>query len=657
MANLDEVVYDSFYTYAGMVIADRAIVDVRDCLKPSPRVLLYNQYLNKNFSNKPFIKSASIVGDALKTFYYHGDSACYDMYCRMAAPYAMRYPLNNFHGNYGTLEEGSPAAMRYTEMRLSELSTKHLFDGLNHNAIAEWRDNFDETDKSPSCLPSIGYYNICNGSIGLGIGISSSIPQFNLREVNNALVKLIQNPEIDFSEIYCAPDFATGGTITNAAEVRESLRKGHGSSCRIRSTITYDSKKHELLISDLPYGVYSKTIVRQIQEKVLEDENYGIIHIYDNSADTAEICLELSKHANPSIMIKKLYKDTSLENWFSINMIMLDKGRFPRVFGWKEACQAYIDHIRECKTRELKFELDGLIHRNHILDGLLIATANIDEVVYLIRHSESVAAAKAGLMKTYKLDEEQAKAILDLKLQRLAKLEAVKINDEREKNAYEISRLEHILNTPSEINNLLIAALQDVANKFGDARRTKVANLMDAEEEEVEEYEVMLNIYDGKIKVVKKRVAGQIIDTTNLGTLIGISVDGRMYHSRVGDIVEGKVYSVDTLFGADIVQVYDLEEIKKHQYIVFATEEGFLKKSTTNEYNYTGRNGNKMLKLHANDNIIAALLANDNTIIEVGYASGLTKNMDSAAIPVTTKSALGSQPIKKDTIKYMKRMN
>lgn len=638
MGKLENIVYDSFYTYAGMVIADRAIVDVRDCLKPSPRVLLYNQYRSKNFSNKDYVKSAALVGEALKTFYYHSDSSCYQMYCRMAAPYAMRYPLNNFHGNYGALSEGGqPAAMRYTEMRLSELSTKYLFEGLNHNAIAEWRDNFDETDQSPRCLPSIGYYNICNGSVGLGIGVSSSIPQFNLKEVNSAIIKLIQNPNCSDNEIYCAPDFATGGTITNANEVRKSIMAGTGAACCIRSTITYQAKEHELLISDLPFGVYSSTIVEQVKKLLAENEEYGITSIYDNSSDTAEIAFCLDKDANPTTIIRKLYKDTSLENYFSINMIMLDKGRFPKVFGWREACQAYIDHIRECKRREIQFDVDTLVARNHILEGLLIAIANIDEVIALIRGSETPSAAKRQLMEQYSLDEAQAQAILDLKLQRLANMEAIKVENEYNSNAAKMDELNNILGSQVEIDKLLIAALEEVAAKFGDARRTKLTNLLNESEEPEEEKEVVIS-WDSSTVKANTRSRKNLIRTTNRGTLLLVSSQGKMYRITVQDILNKGSEKISTYLKDCGPAIFcgDLNQTIGSKYWMFATKEGFIKKSDIGEYNYYGRNGSKMLKLHEGDSVIACGPINDDS---QEFYNGICGN----SVKSTGKNAVGSK--------------
>lgn len=625
-----------------MVIADRAIVDVRDCLKPSPRVLLYNQYQRKNYSNKPFVKSAAVVGDALKTFYYHGDQSCYQMYSRMAAPYSMRYLLNNFHGNYGTLSEGGhPAAMRYTEMRLSEISTDYLFAGLNKNAIEVWRDNFDETDKSPSCLPSVGYYNICNGSIGLGIGVSSSIPQFNLKEVNQAIIKLMRNPQVAFEEIYCPPDFATGGIITNAAEVMESLRVGQGKSCRIRSVIEYDAKKHELLVKQLPYSVFSSTIKEQIKKLLVEQPDYGIIEIFDNSGETAEMELTLAKDAVPSVVIQKLYHDTSLESWFGINMIMLDQGRFPKVFGWREACQAYIDHIRICKRRELEFDVGALNARNHILDGLLIALASIEDVIATIKNSENASAAKANLIKEYGLTEIQAQAILDLKLQRLAHMEAMKIEKELNENRAKLEELNNILATPVLLDDILVQILEDVAKKYGDARRTKIINVLAEEEVEEPEIPVMLRIKDGKIMPTSKKLSGEIISTTNKETLIAFTSSNHMFKAAVKDIPTNGI-PVNNLFKTTgILAVNTLSNLKAGTTIYSLTSNGYIKKTNTKDYSWPPRTNVALFKMSDGDTI-KGISFNELTTVKVITDFG-ERIVDFTKVRETTKSALGTR--------------
>lgn len=643
MKDLYDVVRESFRDYAGAVISDRAIVDVRDCLKPSPRMLLYYQYKKKNRSDKPHVKSAKIVGGVLGDYYVHGDSSAYGIYTRMAQPFSMRYPLEDFQGNVGNLMGDPPAAMRYTECRLNQLASEYLFQGLDKNAVRVWKDNFDETETMPSVLPSVGFYNICNGSVGLGIGISSSIPQFNLREVNAALIRLIENPDSEFAAIYCAPDFATGGIITNAAEIRESIRVGKGASIRIRGVAEYDAKSNSITITEVPYGVTTSLITSEINTIIEHEPECGIEKYNDSTGLNAELTIYLAKDANPHTILKRLYKETSLESWFSVNMTMLEDGRFPKVFGWKEALQSYIAHMDECKRRELKFDMDALIRRNHILDGLKIALANIDDVVHMIRHSENAAVAKEALMTTYGLDEDQAKAILDMKLQRLANLEAIKINTEYNDNAAEIDRLGNILGSQAEINKLLIEALHEVATKFGDARRTQLMNLSE-QVEEIEEEEVILSVTNNtSIKVVKRGVKDSI-KTTNLSTLAFVTNEGKFYKIPVSNIIEAGNAKISTLIkdNAPIVYIGDLEEIKINKYWAFITKNGMVKKSNIKEYNYSGRQGSKMLKLKEGDAVVACgVFTSDNDSISYNG-----KGTVLSAVSVTGKAAMGSKLFK-----------
>ena len=286
-------------------------------------------------------------------------------------------------------------------------------------------------------------------------------------------------------------------------------------------------------------------------------------------------------------------------------MIMLDHGRFPKVFGWREACQAYIDHIRECKKRELQYDLDALVARNHILEGLLIAIAHIDEVVALIRHSESAADAKQALMKNYNLDEEQAKAILDLKLQRLANLEAIKINKELEENQVEIDKLNNILSNPLEIDKILINILEEVAKKFGDARRTKIANIIDADEEEEEEIPVIVRIKDGKINLCEKLLSGQNIKTTNKDTLIGFAANGKMYKVAIKELTDKQI-AISTLFKTrDIIAINSVSSLKEGGIITFITKDGYVKKTKMSEYSWPARANTVSFKLQQNDEIKA----------------------------------------------------
>lgn len=532
----------------------------------------------------------------------------YDTFVRTAKPWAVRYLLEDAQGAVGSpCAPDDHTASRYLEMRASELSG-YFFKGLKKNAIGdEWYDNYDDTEKIPGVFPSIGYWNLVNGCQGIAVAMSTSIPTFNLKEVNAALVKLIRNPEIGFDEIYCPPDFPVGCTITNASEVKESLKNGRGAAIRVKAKLEYNARENSIVATELPYGVYTNTVCKQLAE-LTEEEDYGIAKVLDKTKKTADIHIYLTKTANPDTVMKKLYKDTSLESFFSINMIMLDQGRFPRVFGWREACQAYIDHIRACKTREVQYDMDTLLARNHILEGLMIAVAHIDDVVKIIRGSDNATQAKERLKAAYSLDDDQTKAILDMKLQRLANLEAIKINKEYENNNVEIGRLGDILGTPAKLDELLIAALEEVAAKFGDARRTKLTNQIGAEEEETE---VWLSISKTAIKVVKESKAA--VKVSSRSFIIVIDDDAKMYRIPVSEIMGSDTIKLKNYLRCGNIVFVDLyENIQYKNCWMFATKNQMVKKSLVKEYNYaTCRSGvSKVMKLKDGDKITECALLN-----------------------------------------------
>jgi len=641
--DFQKTIEDAFLIYGGSVAQERSVPDVRDGLKIGLRQGLYSQYHSKLTHSHKFQKAQKSVSAAMSLCYVHGDAAMYDTFIRAAKPWAYRYPLEEAQGAVGS--QASPddhSAARYVEMRSSELAD-YLFAGLKKNAVKDWYNNYDDTEKIPSVLCPVGFWPLINGCQGIAVSFSTSSPQYNLREVNAALEKLILNPDADFNSIYCAPDFATGGIVVNAQETKESIKNGSGKACRIRAKLEYMGKENCIKATELPYGVYTNTVIAQLAALTEEDENYGIAKVIDHTKKTADIRIYLNKDANPAVMMRKLYADTSLESSFAINQIFLDQGRFPRVFGWRDACLAYIAHMNECKRRELKFDMDALIHRNHILDGLKIALANIDDVVALIRNSENAAKAKIGLMERYGLDDEQAKAILDMKLQRLANLEAIKVNTEFEENAAKIDYLGNILGSQDEVNKLLIAALREVAEKFGDARRTQLMNLSE-QVEEIKEEEVILSVSGNTIKVVKRGVK-DIIKTTNLSTIVFVTDEAKMYKVPVANIIEAGSAKISTLIkdSATIVFVGDLAQIQLNKYWMFATKDGMIKKSAVGEYNYNGRQGNKMMKLREKDSIISCgVFTSDlESFNFFGGGSVLVGN-----VKVTTKTAMGNKMIK-----------
>lgn len=579
------------------------------------------------------------------------DAAMYDTFIRAAKPWAYRYPLEEAQGAYGSpAAPDDHSASRYVEMRSSELSD-YLFNGLKKNAITEWYSNYDDTEQIPSVFPSIGFWNLINGCIGIAVTMATSVPEFNLKEVNEALIKIIKNPQIDFDSIYCAPDFATGATIINGAAVKESLKNGTGESIRLRANLEYSPDQNMIQATELPYGVYTNTIISQLKELTDENPNYGIERVIDHTKKVADIRIYLNKGVNPKRMIEKLYKDTSLEYWFSVNMIMLDHGRSPKLFGWREACDAYIEHIRECKRNMIQFDLDKLLARNNIVDGLIKAAASIDEVVALIRGSQNPAEAANKLTERFGFNEAQTKAILAMKLASLTKIDAIKLNEEREENERKIQEFQHLLDDASALDAELIKILREVADKFGDERRTKILNLNDepeAPQVEVEEEDVGIMLFDNNmIRVVKKdELQGgkkgrkginirppkksnliNTLYTTNLGTVTAFTNLGRMYNFSLTDLDFGKDYSIYELISLQdserVMLLIDTTSFNAYRNLITVSRNGFIKKTRTNEYNVRAKKGTAAVKLDDNDVLVGVYLStSDEDRIFIASSSG-----------------------------------
>ena len=612
---------EAFLKYAASVAQERALPDVRDMLKIGLRQGLYAQFTNKLTHKDKFQKAQKSVASAMSQSYVHGDVAMYDALIRAARPWSSRYPLEDVQGSYGNPSSpDSHAAARYVEMKSSEVSD-FMFDGLKKNAITEWYWNYDDSEQIPSVFPSIGYWNIVNGCQGIAVAMATSVPQFNLKEVNDALIKIIKDPSVDFNQIYCAPDFATGGILTNATEVKDSLRVGRGKSIRLRAKMTYQPKENMLQATELPYGVFTNTVMDQLASLVNEDSDYGIDKVIDHTKKTADIRIYLSKGQNPDKMIAKLYHDTSLENHFSINMILLDKGRFPKVFGWREACDAYIAHIRECKRNMIEFDLNKALARENIINGLLIALANIDDIVAIIKGSDSPKDAAAALIAKYKFNKEQVDAILAMKLSSLCRLDGVKLNDELEEIKRFIADCQYLLSEPTALNEKLIEILNLVSQKFGDARRTQITDTLGDEEEpeEIKEQDVAV-IYNGKtIKIVEKgketKFKQTIIYTTNLGSLTLITSAGKMYNISLSKLKLDKEYKITDI--ADIGGEYpclliDTMSFNAYKSLTCVTKKGFIKKSHIGEYVARAKKGIAINKMDDDDSIVGIILSSDD---------------------------------------------
>ena len=652
--DFQRTIEDAFLKYGASIAQERSLPDVRDMLKIGLRQGLYAQFTNKLTHKDKFQKAQKSVAAAMSQSYVHGDVAMYDALIRAARPWSSRYPLEDVQGSYGNPSSpDSHAAARYVEMKSGEIAD-YMFNGLKKNAITEWYDNYDSTEQIPSVFPSIGYWNIVNGCQGIAVAMATSVPQFNLKEVNDALIKIIKNQDVSFNEIYCAPDFATGGLITNADEVKESLKNGKGKSIRLRAKMVYLPKEHALQATELPYGVFTNTVVDQLASLVNDNPEYGIDKVIDYTKQEADIRIYLSKGQNPDKMIAKLYHDTMLENHYSINMILLDKGRFPKIFGWRDACDAYITHIRECKRNMIQFDLDKALARENIVNGLLLAVANIDDVVAIIRASESPKEAAEALIARYKFNKPQVEAILAMKLSALTRIDGVKLNEELEELVKFIAECRYILNEPAALDEKLIEALNNVSQKFGDARRTRVENILGDEEEpeEIKEEDVIVLNNGSTIKAIKKDVtrgkrgkAQTEILSTNLGTLLLFTDSGKMYTESISKIKYDKDIKLTDIFPIGTEKpllLIDGRTFNAFRSITCVTKNGFIKKSHTSEYLTRAKKGVGIIKLD-DDALVSIILSSDDDdkvvvvsnadyyncylLSEIGYTGRMTKGV------------------------------
>ena len=469
--------------------------------------------------------------------------------------------------------------------------------------------------------------------------MACSVPQYNLKEMNQALEHLLLNPDCTFDEIYIAPDFATGAILLNEDEVKESMKKGSGFACKLRSVVEYDKKENCFVVTEVPYSVYTNTICGELENIINSEENPGVDRFNDLTGKTALIKIYLTKRANPNKVLKYLYKNTSLQSHYSINFTMLDKGRFPKVFTWKEMLQAHIDHEKEVYRRGFEFDLRKIEERLHIIEALLKIIDDIDNVVRIIKTSESPAKARERLAAEYELDDVQTKAILDMKLSRLAHLEVEKLKNEKSKLEKERDSIYNIIRNEELFNNELIKGWRDVANRFGDNRRTKVLNISKEDEEPKEIQELLINLSNqnniyittvstlytqrrggvgNKFKMSKGEYVIATASGTNLDTVLLFSNRGNCYNFTAQDLPFEEVIPVESLVdlhsNEQIKELVFLSKKKQKEHIIFFTKNGVLKKSKLSEYNVKRKGGVKAINLDDNDEITSILFVDEERV-------------------------------------------
>ena len=630
---------DSYLSYAMSVIVGRALPDVKDGLKPVHRRILYAMLDMGMKHNTPFKKSARIVGEVLGKYHPHGDTAVYESMVRMAQDFSFRYPLIEGHGNFGSIDGDSAAAMRYTEARLAEFAEEMLFD-LEKETV-DFIDNFDGSLKEPLILPAKIPNLLVNGSSGIAVGMATNIPPHNLGEVINGIIAYIDNNEISINDLMKyvkGPDFPTGGKIMGVKGIMDAYSTGRGIiTVRGRVHIEQSKKgKQQVIISEIPYQVNKSSLVERIADAVKEKKIDGISDLRDESDRSGmRIVVDVKREADPNIVANQLFKHTQLESTFGIILLAL-VNNVPRTLNLKEIIHEYVKHRFDVVVKRTKFELKKAEERAHILEGLLIAIDNLDEVIKLIRASKDVPTAKAGLVKKFSLTEIQAQAILDMRLQRLTALEREKVKAEYKELMDKIQELKKILGDDNLVYGIIKDELKEIRKKYSDERRTEITTQSaDWEIEDLiaEEENVISITHSGYIKRLpvttyrKQNRGGRGVTGMNLkeedfvehlfissthNYIMFFSNFGKVYKLKVHEIPEGSKISKGKAIvnilpfkqGESVRAVIAVKEFSEDEYIIMATKKGFVKKTSLYEYRSTRKDGIAAIILKEKDELI-----------------------------------------------------
>src|SRR5215216_4686014 len=633
--SIEEEIKDSFLSYAMSVIVSRALPDARDGLKPVHRRVLYAMHDLGLQPNRPYRKSATVVGEVIGKYHPHGDSAVYDTLTRLAQDFSMRYPLVDGQGNFGSVDGDPPAAMRYTEARLTRMATEMLRD-IGSDTV-DFVPNFDESQREPVVLPARFPNLLFNGADGIAVGMATKIPPHNLGEVIDATIALIDDPELDdegIAEHIKGPDFPTGGAIVGLRGIRDAIATGRG-SVRVQArahTEQIKGNRTQIVVTEIPYQVNKSYLLQKIAELVKDRKLQDISDLRDESdRNGMRIVIELKREAVPKVVLNNLYKHTQMQQSFGVNLVALVDG-VPRTLSYRQALKHYIAHQFDVVTRRTRYELGRAKARAHILEGLLIALGNLDEVVATIRRSRSVETARKNLMKGFGLSERQAQAILDLRLQRLTAMERQKVEQEHRDLREKIEYLEGILADESKVYGIVKEELGEVRAAYSDYRRTAITaeEGVDFEIEDlIAEEEMVISISNGgylksvPVNSFRKQGRGGVgvagmelkegdyIDhlfiTTTHHYMLFFTNKGKVYRLKVHQLPRmGRAAK-----GRHIANVLATKEFGEAEYLLFATKRGIVKKTRFLEYNTPLKN----------DGIIAINLAGEDELISVRYAS------------------------------------
>jgi len=679
--DIEKEMKTSFISYAMAVIINRALPDVRDGLKPVHRRILYSMSELGLTPDKPFRKSARIVGDVLGKYHPHGDSAVYMAMVRMAQDFSIRHPLVTGHGNFGSVDGDAPAAMRYTEAKMSPIAMELLRD-IDKDTV-DFYPNFDETLMQPQVLPAKFPNLLVNGTGGIAVGMATNIPPHNLAEAIDATIHLIDDPDAtvgDLMQYIKGPDFPTGGIVIGAAGISAAYHTGRGKIVtRARTEIEeYKPGRQRIIVTEIPYQVNKAALITRIAELVQDKTIDGISDIRDESDKSGmRIVIELKKDVSANVILNRLYKHTQMQETFGVIMLALVDGE-PRVLNLKELLHYYIEHQKDVIVRRTKFDLERAEARAHILEGLIIALDNIDEVVDLIKKSPDVPTARDGLMTRFGLTDKQAQAILDMRLQRLTGLERDKILAEYEKLLERIAYLKKILETPQMVLDIIKEEMTEIKEKYADPRRTEITYSADDDidmDELIQEEEMVVTLtHFGYVKRIRsdayrtqkrggKGITGlsareedfaeHVIVTSTHSTLLFFTNRGKVYKCRCYDLPEtgrtAKGTAIVNLLNLDagekVSAVFPATGLNVEKKLVIVTRDGYIKKTRVSEFANIRQNGLIAIGLREGDELVGVLETSGHDNLILGTAQGMSIMFSEEDVRDMGRTAMGVKAV------------
>jgi DNA gyrase subunit A len=680
---LEEEIQKSYIDYAMSVIVGRALPDVRDGLKPVHRRLIYSMFESGVLSHKPYKKSARIVGDCMGKYHPHGDAALYDTLVRMAQDFSMRYPLIDGQGNFGSLDGDSPAAMRYTEVRLTPLAEELLKEDIDKETV-DWTLNYDGTLKEPLILPSRFPNLLANGSSGIAVGMSTNIPPHNLRELVDVCIYILRNPNYTIEkiiEIMPGPDFPTGGIINGKEGIREAYETGKG-TIKIQSKALIETQKgkdkENLVITEIPYQINKANLVSSIAELIQNEKLEGVSDIRDESSrEGIRIVLELKKGVNAQVILNYLYKHTSLQTSFGIQLLTL-VGKQPQILPLGKLIELFLNFRKEIIYRRCTFDLKKAEERAHILEGFKIALDNLDKVISLIRSSKTVEEARKNLQEKFSLTEIQANAILDLKLQKLTGLEREKILEEYKNVLKLIEDLKDILSSEERIKDIIEKELKEIKEKYGDDRRTIIQEKMEEInlEDTIAEEDMVITIsHKGYIKrtalttyrIQHRGGKGRIGMSTGQEDFLSQAYvasthDFILFFTNFGKVYWLKAYEIPEVGsagrgnhivnllnlqeGEKVVRILDIRNFEDDLSLIFATKLGKVKRTALQNYSNIRKTGIQAIKIEEGDDLVEVRLLKKGSKIFIATEAGYSICFEEKDVREMQRVAIGVTGIK-----------